>query len=105
MINEYGQCGDGTDVYVDEPKVIEALKEYKVDIIRCGAAHSFCRTQCGKHFLFGSNWHEECLSMDRKVVRPHCIDKVVQTKHGKKIFSVHPGCGNTFILCSFNDSE
>ena len=91
--------------------MIEGLKQYKVDAVRCGGSHSFCRTQCGKHFLFGYNSYVQCLCQEDTgdvlgdVLSPYCIDEVVQANCGKKIVSVHPGGSNTIIICSSNDSE
>ena len=47
------QCCDGSIQSVLEPKLIEALKDYQVDTIRCGYDLSYCRTctECGKHFI------------------------------------------------------
>ena len=75
---EYG-CGYAATGCQDEPKRIAALSEFKVDVIKCGRIHSYCRTQCGKHFLFGYNSDRECITMgagQHTVWKPHRIDSI-----------------------------
>ena len=108
--NRYGQCGDGTLDHLSQPKLIEALRENKVDLIRCGTYDSYCRTQCGKHYLFGYDGNGECLSGEdfECVLTPRCIDEVVHSQCRKKIdtiLGVYPGDQNTFILGSTNNID
>ena len=94
------------------PEPMTALDDYKVDMIRCGANHAFCRTECGKHFLFGRNHHGQCLvdaswsiqvkphMCDVSVLTPHRIDELIERKYGHQIESVLLDNDATIILCS-----
>lgn len=58
--NDDGACGVQERVVI-EPLLINIPFKFKVNTIRCGASHSYCKTECGKHFMFGHNMHGECL--------------------------------------------
>eukprot|EP01084_Bolivina_argentea_P275692 470243_1 len=58
--NRKGQCGDGTTNDINEPKLIETLKPYKVINIKCGSFHSYALTDQHHHYLFGGNEFNEC---------------------------------------------
>ena len=50
--------------------------------IACGHGHSYVRTECGKHYLFGDNNNGECLKIIVEddydnVKRPHRIDQII----------------------------
>eukprot|EP01083_Nonionella_stella_P190332 704909_1 len=79
--NSAGQLGDGTTTNVHIPQLIEALKDVSVIEIACGRRHSYAKTKDGRHFLWGSNYFNECIlesHTDRIVKVPHCIDDVVR---------------------------
>ena len=44
-----------------DPVLVESLKDYKIDVIKCGYQHSYCRTSEGYHYMWGSNENGECL--------------------------------------------
>ena len=44
-----------------DPVQVESLKNYKIDAIKCGYQHSYCRTMEGHHYMWGSNQNGECL--------------------------------------------
>ena len=93
--NEYGQCGSGSGGM--EPKVVR----YGVVAIECGYHHSYCRTMCGGHYLFGKNAHNECLDEKRtsRVSSPFCINWLQDRFGGdKRIESVSLGSQNTKIV-------
>ena len=96
-LNHHGQCGDGTCDDVKEPKLIKTLNDYKIDVIKCGYNTSYCRTVCGKHFIWGQNDDNECLTYDENesyqdVLTPHRIDNTIYDKCGRsKIVNVYPG--------------
>ena len=84
------------------PTLIEDLKDYVVDRIMAGHNHSYCRTSCGKHFLFGSNENNECITFDdrNKVKKPHRIDEIVKEKcNVQSIVDVISGRYNTKLIC------
>ena len=95
--NKYGQCGDGTYDDVKEPKLIETLNDYKIDVIKCGYNTSYCRTVCGKHFIWGQNDDNECLTYDKDewyedLLRPHRIDNTIYEECDcSKVVNVYPG--------------
>ena len=102
--NENGQCGNGGNETetVYEPYFVESLKEYVIDKIKCGYQHNYCKSRDGKHFMWGSNQHSECLKKKKKdVSSPYNID----SKLGKYIKSLEYvidiclGRRNTIILC------
>ena len=107
-----GQCGHGKDntyvsSYIYVPRLILALSQYKVEIIKCGYYHSYCKTVCGKYYLWGSNSDLECRLDDQRisaVYLPYRIDLVLKEKHNiKKIIDIYPGYYNTKIMVQFND--
>ena len=105
--NEYGQCGQCVDFdFIFEPMLIEALQQYCVDMIQCGPQQSYCRTTCGKHFMFGYNGNGECLvSGDEieecvSVLVPHRIDTLVIKQCCSFIGGVWLGSSRTFIKCA-----
>ena len=121
--NHLGQCGDSSTKHVDTPKMIKYLKNYTVLQIDCGSNHSYCRVakhcvmdgEQDKHYLFGSNKYNECITYDNainngqrdkcfnniKVVTPHCINDIIEEKsNGKIIKAVYLGHHNTKIILS-----
>ena len=101
--NDDGQCGDGTTNDIYEPKSIKSLNEYKIDIARCGEDHSYVKTKCGKHFMFGSNEENECMTFtdEKKITIPRRVDDVIYNKCGiKTIIEVIPGHFNTKIIAA-----
>ena len=109
--NNYGQCGVGRSNYIRAPVLVEDLKEYKVDLIRCALHNSYCRTVCGKHFLWGINRRNECLTFDGEYnkdllkpvyddqLRPHRIDLIVKEKCcTQKIIDVYPSNSGLSIM-------
>ena len=62
--NHKGQCGHG-NTESGNTKLIQSLKQYKVDLIRCGYNLSYCRTVCRKHFIWGQNDDNECLTYEQ----------------------------------------
>ena len=104
-----GACGHGESeerhAYV--PEKIERVKDYIVDVIKCGHEHSYCRTVCGKHYLFGSNTDlKSSLNLagasgwdDGDVMEPFRIDLLLKDEHNiKEIIEVHPGYYNTKLI-------
>ena len=103
--NQYGECGVETvsDKEGILPTLIEDLKDYKVDTIRCGPYHSYVRTECGKHYLFGKNDFNECLQMNyncNKVTRPYRIDQIIHDKCKGTLIDVHLGLVSTKFIVS-----
>ena len=107
-----GQCGDRVSVGVWEgdnkryyhPELIPFFKDVKIDKIDCGHIHSYCRTlKDGKHYLFGHNANNECITYDNRkhVTIPHCIDDIVKERtNGMRILRVFLGYNNTKIVVS-----
>ena len=103
--NFLGQGGHGGDDYNDiiKPKRIEAVMEYTVDTIKCGFEHSYCKTVCGKHFLWGEDTAGVCTFGDGsyRINVPFRVDEIVRNKYeGKKIVDVVLGFYNTKIIIS-----
>ena len=109
--NGAGECGVGavmTENEITEPMMIEDLKEYKVEIIRCGVTHNYVRTECNKHYMFGSNDDWQCLWFKENdeddngdylfVKRPYRIDPVVRKECVGDIVDVFVGYHSTKIL-------
>ena len=101
-VYEWGGVGHSNSITV--PVLVEDLKEYKVDLIRCGSRTSYCKTVCDKHFIWGRNDHNECLTFDGKYdddahelvyddqYLPHRIDLIIKKKCcTQKIINVYPG--------------
>eukprot|EP01083_Nonionella_stella_P302961 1046688_1 len=59
--NEYGQCGDGQESTVFEPKRIRVEENEYVQAIACGAFHNVLTTAKNKIFVWGSNQYNQCL--------------------------------------------
>ena len=100
--NHLGHCGHGS-VDMDnviQPKMIKALIGYKVDVIKCGFEHSYCRTVCGKHFLWGVNSCGICTFDDELFTTksPFRIDEIISNKYNKRIVDVVLGFYNTKII-------
>ena len=103
--NRPGQCGTGNqqDVYV--PRLLDSLKEYEIELIRCGYHHGYCRSKCGKHWIWGQNDDNECLryelGTDKNVHSPHRIDQIIKRKTASnRIIDVYPGYYATKIICA-----
>ena len=99
--NRDGQCGNGNTKSVLTPQMIEYLKEYVVVEIKCGYNMSYCKTECGKNYLWGSNDYKECLdfSTQNEVTLPNQIDEIVKEEcNNKTILKVFPGFCCTKIL-------
>ena len=99
--NDKGQCGDGTsDAEVKIPKLVEDLEGYRVVVIKCGHNHSYCRTECGKHFIWGRNTYSACLRAgERNQLKPWRFDGMLKEKYGvNKIVEVCMGFSNTRIV-------
>ena len=101
--NGTNECGDYRDgVYsTHEPKLIKyfADNEYIVDVIKCGSHHSYARTECGKHVLFGENGDNECMTFGKLLNEPNCINEIVMEKcKVKEILDVVPGAYNTKVI-------
>ena len=107
--NLRGQCGNdcqNVNYYYDDkliygPQLIGNLKEFNIIEIECGYEHSYCKTECDKHYLFGSNIYYECIKYDNRspVKLPFCINHVIkQISDGKSIKSVSLGYNNTKII-------
>ncbi len=91
-------------IYLPEP--IKDLVSYNIITIKCGAFHSYAKSDDNAHFLFGSNEYNEC-SLKRTgedlVFRPCFInDRFSYLTDGKIITSVHLGDQNTFIIAKSN---
>ena len=102
--NLTGQCGDGSTDRVRVPKLIETLKDYEVVEIKCGTHMSYCRTKCGKNFLWGSNGDNECMNSASSVSSvkiPYQIDDAVKNQcNAESIVRVFPGYACTKIIVS-----
>eukprot|EP01084_Bolivina_argentea_P023685 44227_1 len=98
--NSVCECGHGNANEMRTPTLIETLNDYEIVEIKCGYNHSYCKSKNGKHFLFGGNEYNHCLTYDDKPVisLPYCINDIVKEKCGKLIKSVILGCDLTFII-------
>eukprot|EP01084_Bolivina_argentea_P178981 309315_1 len=115
--NHMGQCGDSSTNYIDLPKKILYFKNECVTTIDCGSNHTYClvKSKCSarrdRHYLFGSNKYNECITYDdilmreyecyknTKVTTPHCINDIIEEKSGgKTIKAVYLGHHNTKII-------
>ena len=96
--------------FIEEPRMIESLKEYVVVVTKCGYSHSYCKTDGGKHFLWGHNRYRECVSDEREeesesvqvyknVAEPFMINDVIEEEYdGAEIVDVSLGYHNTKII-------
>ena len=99
--NEHGQCGDGKmENEILEPKLIESLKGYRINLIRCGYCHSYCRSECGKHFIWGNNTYGGCMVKDEEMVLlPYRVDGLIKEQCGDcEIVELLPGYYNTKVI-------
>ena len=118
--NNRGQCGVGHKNSIRVPVLVEDLREYEVDLIRCGYSMAYCRTVCDKHFVWGINDDNECCTFDadydddiQKFLYkdrhlPHRIDLVIKEKcDTNKIIDVYPGyyCLKIIVawVCRYSD--
>eukprot|EP01084_Bolivina_argentea_P244611 409749_1 len=100
-LNASKQCGISGKSFIFKPQIIQSLKELKIIGIETGHRHSYCKSNNGKHFLFGSNEHNECLTYDgrKKVCIPYCVNDVIdEICNGKYIKYVSLGYYNTKII-------
>ena len=70
--------------------------------MRCGHNMSYCKNKCNKHFIWGTNAHNECLaSNDEKMVKvPYRVDDVIKQKcDATAIINIYPGRESTTIIC------
>ena len=105
--NQTGQCGLGHNNYVWEPHLIEAIKEYVVKEIKCSAFHSYVKTECGKHFIFGKNSNGECLKSKNNdgVLLPYRIDCLIEEQCNSDNFKVYLGRESTKIVCDIQNAK
>ena len=99
--NTHGQCGNGYGKKVWIPKMIDYLKEYVVVEIKCGYHMSYCKTECGKNFLWGANNNNQCIDFSNTstVFIPNQIDEIVRAIcNCKSILRVYLGFLCTFII-------
>ena len=105
--NRWGQCGHGDthhrrDNLFFEPTRIEYFDGYIVDKIGCGEVHSYVGTECGRHYLFGCNDDNECMTFDGNeiVSTPHRFDEIIKKKYDiKEIVNVMPTFYSTKLFC------
>ena len=105
--NSHGQCGIGIErYYIFIPTEIEFFKDYKVDTIDCGHSHSYVKTKCGKHFMFGNNDYNECMTFtnpddDKYIYTPRIVNETMMKKYKiKEIIHILPGYFDTTIICN-----
>ena len=104
--NTKGECGGERERdVVMTPKMVQSLKEYEIDEIRCGYNMSYCRTKCGKDFIWGQNDDNECLTYDigsfEDVYIPRQIDVIIKEKcedNISRIVGIYPGYYLTYIV-------
>ena len=99
--NKVGQCSDGYRDRVYIPQMIEYLKKYVIVEIKCGFHTSYCKTECDKNFLWGSNRDNQCMDFSNvsKVIVPNQIDEIVRAGcNCKSISKVFPGGFFTLII-------
>ena len=74
-----------------------------MDLIRAGYTHGYCRSVCGKHFVWGDNSYGQCMMHDdvsRRVMVPTRIDNVIEKESGIKIIEILPGYYNTKVIAT-----
>ena len=118
--NRSGQCGDGSTVTVATPKLVGdfAHRGVAIEHIDCGAYHSFCRTQRGEVFFWGSNKQWECIEdeVDDKIVdfilQPQSIEAALARRLNDEnadrnfvIESVKLGIQSTALTLSYDDAD
>eukprot|EP01084_Bolivina_argentea_P028437 52848_1 len=94
--NKFGQCGHGmVSQCINTPKLVEFCLQSKLNHIDCGSFHSYCGTDNGNHYLFGSNYDNECLNFNDSVTfvkKPLCVNDIVANYcNGKKIKAIYLG--------------
>jgi len=63
--NQHGACGiPDSDAHLPCPQLVPSLSDEKCGMIKCGATHSYVRTQDGRHLLFGEQ-HRNEVSLNR----------------------------------------
>ena len=99
----YGQCGQGNLLAINEPKLIETVKEFVIDCIDCGYRHSYIKSVDKKHYLFGSNIYGECITYndEKKIIFPFRVDDIIKSNcNTKEIIHVELGYSNTKVIVS-----
>eukprot|EP01084_Bolivina_argentea_P111410 198787_1 len=106
--NRWGQCGiSSVDTNIFAPKLITYLSGLNIIEIQCGMDHSYAMSDYRKHFLFGSNFDNQCVArfdvFGKCIIKPHCINDAFErhsngVKNGKLIKSVHLGARNTKVI-------
>ena len=102
-LNQRGQCGQGHVLPINEPKIIEYIQEFVIDCIDCGYKHSYVKTVDKKHYLFGSNEYEKCITYNEEteIIRPFRVDQIIKSKcNPKEIIMIEPGYYNTIYALS-----
>ena len=68
--------------------------------IKAGLNHSYIRTKCGQHLMFGMNGDNECIVFnDGEYVHvPTRIDLTLKQRFGVSILDLVPGRNNTVIV-------
>ena len=92
---EYEACCDDVN-----PTWEPTLTKEKMNVIRCGLHHSYCKTVDNKHYLWGSNHAMECIVDQECIDRPTRIDDFVREKYGLNVIDVFPGYYNSTFICN-----
>eukprot|EP01084_Bolivina_argentea_P207333 353753_1 len=83
------------------PQIMKHFESFEIETIKCGYMHSYVKTKCNKHYMFGENKYNECLMFDgtERVTVPHRIDEIVYKKVKQmKSMEVFLGYNSTVIV-------
>ena len=98
------QFGDTNHYNYSTPKLVKSLYKYNINKIDCGRSHSYCSSIDNKHFLFGDNHWNQCLTFDKRdiveIKQPFCINNKIKQLYGKnkEIKNVYLGPHHTIVL-------
>ena len=106
--NDNGECGQGPDEdTIYEPRLIKEVKDYIVTDVGCGFSHSYLKTDCDKHYMFGSNSDGECCSYndERNVFVPYRVDEIIKDKcKATDVIKIVPAYYNTKVIVTIESS-
>ena len=106
--NYFGECGLNTnDRKIVLPTMIEL--DEKIDNIKCGARHSYMKSEKETHFLFGDNQRNQCglkTVGGWKISKPMAINQIVEKTTTGALINIKEVCvGDHYTIINVSELD